>query len=84
MTSSTIRITCPYCGSDDCNMTSTQLGKLITVGVRETAISCNSCTYNKVSLIVHVSEICTETRLPGNEDTELKYIYTLIKNKDRR
>lgn len=66
---------CPKCGSDDCNLTTEQLGKLIVADVRKRTVYCNKCTYTKVSLIVHVSEICVESKEPGYEDTDLEYKY---------
>ena len=69
------RISCPHCGSDDCNLTREELGSLIVAPVRRRVIHCNYCGYVKVALIVITSEVCTETRLPGEEDTELEYKY---------
>lgn len=75
MVSHTTKMSCPKCGSEDCNLTMEELGALIVASVRRRVIHCNSCGYSKVSLIVHTSEVCTETRLPGEEDTELEYKY---------
>lgn len=69
----TITMDCPECGSGDCSFTLEELGVLIVASIRRRTVHCNSCTYTKVSLIVHTGEICTETRRPGEEDTELEY-----------
>lgn len=70
-----VKTICPKCSSKDCNLTTEELGTLIVASVRRRVIHCNSCGYTKVSLMVHSGEICTETRLPGEEDTDLEYKY---------
>ncbi len=75
MVSQTSRTTCPKCGSDDCNLTVEELGVLIVASIRRRITFCNRCAYTKVALVVHTGEICVETRLPGEEDTELEYRY---------
>ena len=75
MVSHTMTTDCPKCGSGNCNLTTEELGSLIVASIRRRVIHCNSCGYSKVSLIVLTSEVCTETRLPGEEDTDLEYKY---------
>jgi len=68
-------IDCPWCASVTCNFTIEELGVLIVASIRKRTIHCNSCGYTKTSLIIHAGEICTETKLPDEEDTELEYKY---------
>ena len=73
--STTSKVRCPKCGSDDCNYTVESLGELVAATLRRHTTFCNQCTYVKVSLVVNAREICVETRLPGQEDTDLEYHY---------
>ncbi len=75
MASYTTRIFCPKCDSEDCNLTTEELGKAIVADVRKRTTFCNTCTYTKVSISIAGSEIFTEERLPGSDETELTYIY---------
>ncbi len=75
MTSYTSKTFCPKCNSADCNLTTEELGKVIVADVRKRTIYCNTCTYNKVSIIIAGSEIFIEERLPGSDETELTYVY---------
>jgi len=75
MTSLTIKIVCPKCDSADCNFTTEDLGNAIVAGIRKHTTFCNTCTYTKVSISIAGSEIFTETRLPGSDETELEYKY---------
>ncbi len=75
MVSYTTKVVCPKCNSEDCNLTMEELGNLIVALIRIRVVHCNSCGYSKVSLIVINGVICTETRLPGEEDTEIEYMY---------
>jgi len=75
MTSHTEGIVCPKCGSVDCNFTTEDLGKAITADVRKRTTYCNLCTYTKVAISIGRSEIFTETKLPGSDETELEYKY---------
>jgi len=72
---STYTVQCPKCGSGDCNSTREFLGKAITTDIGIRTVFCNACTYRKVSVIIGVREIFTETRLPGSDETELDYMY---------
>lgn len=69
----TTRMTCPRCGSVDCNHTTEDLGKMIVADVRTSTVYCNACTYSKVALIVNNREVVTETRVPEYDDTEIEY-----------
>ncbi len=75
MTSYTTRISCPKCNSDDCNLTTEDLGKAIVADIRKRTIFCNRCTYTKVSISIAGKEIFTEERLSGSDETELTYTY---------
>ena len=75
MTSYTTGILCPKCNSDDCNFTTEDLGKAIMADVRKHTTFCNSCAYTKVAISIGRSEIFTETKLPGSDETELEYKY---------
>lgn len=75
MTSHTTRITCPKCGSDDCNYTTEPLGEAIVARIGKRTTFCNKCTYTQVSITIANSEIFRETREAGSEETELEYMY---------
>jgi len=75
VTSHTTKVFCPKCTSADCNLTIEELGKAIIADVRKRTIYCNTCTYSKASIIIANSEVFTETRLPGSDETELEYKY---------
>ncbi len=75
MTSYTTKEFCPKCTSADCNLTIEELGKAIVADVKKRTTYCNTCTYNKVSIIIANKEIFTEERLPGSDETELTYTY---------
>ncbi len=75
MSSYTTKMNCPKCNSEDCNLTTEGLGALIVVSIRKRIIHCNHCGYTHVALIVQNKEVCAETRLPGEDDTGLVYMY---------
>ncbi len=75
MPSYTTKTFCPKCNSADCNLTMEELGKAIVADVRKRAIFCNACTYSRVSIIIVNSEVFSEERLPGSDETELEYKY---------
>ncbi len=75
MTSHTARTQCPKCSSDDCNSTIADIGALIVLDIRTRSIYCNACGYTKVSLLISNKVLVTETKLPGDEDTEIEYYY---------
>ncbi len=75
MTSSTTRIQCPKCKSDNCNNTVADVGALIVMDIRTRTVFCNACGYKVVSLLVGGRVLVTETKLPGDEDTEIEYYY---------
>ena len=75
MTSHTAKMQCPKCSSEDCNSTITDIGALIVADIRTRNVYCNTCGYTQVSLLIFGKVLVTETKLPGDEDTEIEYYY---------
>lgn len=75
MSSSTMKVDCPMCGSDDCNYTVEQLGQAIQAKIVKIIEFCNKCTYTKVRIIINSKDVFSETKPADSEDTELIYSY---------
>ena len=71
--STTTKIICPECSSEDCNRTFKEIDKLIISTVQTVTIFCNHCGYTKASLLANRREVVTEERLSGGEDTEIEF-----------